>query len=383
MANATQKKAPKGAKPKTKPWISHPLESYQSILPELAHFSAKMVNSNTPAFGVRLTKEMWRNDLPYVAVSTTHDVIRLTYLGDAGRKGLADIEEQMYALQSQDFSRYTGGKPDADALRDPLSALPVLDTSYVTDDHVGVRLRQVIVHDDQSHEDIVLTPLHAAGLNAVIRARQWAEYSEKDPDDTRNPPRPLYRKRANAYLQYGGSNPQNIGVSALVEAQRHPLWFTVPNNQKAARKALAFYYYGVKVRFSGHAVHTYGAWRARVIAEGRWSHMGVRQEDRAQFLAIIAPILTDFYEARDLIARYRDFLSLPDSFGDGVEGWQQPLLDSSLQKGLWRREAAAKIMALLFEYGQQQDPQNLGHTRMDISVQEHATRTGWVEEVLV
>lgn len=384
MAKATRTKTTKGTKTKLKPWVPYSRSQYQAVLPFLVHFSAKSVNSKARPFGVRIPQSTWRDDLPYVAVSTTRDVMRLTYLGSAGEAGLAKIVEQVNAVQSRDFSRYEHGEPDADTLAPLLAVMPTMETSYVTSDHVvDERLRQVILWDEQSGEDVVLTPLHAPGLNSVIRARQWAEFSELDLHDTQTPQRRLYRSRATAYLEYGGSQPQNVGVPALVLAQRHPLWFNVPSRNTATQRALAIYNHGVSVRFSDASVQRYSAWRARLIAENRWTQSEVRTEDRSRFLGLMEPVLAEFSEGRSLLAQYRDVLHLSSACGAQVPIWQVPLLDATQQQGNWKREAAFALMALFFEYGQHESAHHPGHTRLSSTPQERSTQTRWIEEVLV
>ena len=161
MARGKPKKTDK------KKWKSFNESDYKESVSRLVHFSAKTINSNTPAFGIRLGKAAHQN-LPLVSVSTINPAtVPFDYEKNAG--STATILAQVSAIQENRLEDFDAVPPQEETvIRD---ALKLLDENYETTcSFVGMRLRQVIVQHSNG-QDIALTPLQSAGFSKLLEER--------------------------------------------------------------------------------------------------------------------------------------------------------------------------------------------------------------------
>lgn len=325
-------KAPKSEKKKD--WKSFRAEAYAEAMASLVHFSAKTVNSNTPAYGVRLGRDR-RLDLPYVALSTMDSgSIPTDYRKNANNA--ATVLAQASAVLENRLGEYaTVPTDDIAAIR---TASIVLDEYYDSgSESVGMRLRQVIVQDAEGG-DIALTPLSSAGFSAVLEARLAVEHESL----------PAGRKRARGFLGVGGSNPQNVG--RYVRAMGRPLWFQAPTEHLDVRKALAIHHKGIDL----------GLTHAKLLDLHRWLHamslansgdmpsdLASRNEEAKKLRAIVAEVLDRAADAARLLEMCRGSLPGEALLDSDLPSIQQGLIDPSLRDPEWKREFAKAMHARL------------------------------------
>lgn len=313
----------KPAAPKKKVWKAFSTDTYEAALRTSVHFSAKTVNSNTPAFGVRLGTHD-RIDLPYVGVSTTRTPTPVDYAKQVG--AVATVMAQASAVLDERLHDYEA--PLAEDVAAIRTAAGLLETHYETaSTSVGVRLRQIIVQDAEG-QDIVLTPLQSAGFSELVNRRLEEEYARSDGT--------AYRKRG--VLGIGGANPQN--VARYARAMQRPLWFRAPTEQADMRKAYALHYQGLRVEFPKDRLMDYYHWRrALVEAHGGVMPSGLheREHEKQQLQFLVGTVMARADEARALLEQYRDKLPGRALVDGALPVWQRGLLDPSARGAAWKR----------------------------------------------
>lgn len=318
---------------KKKSWKPFSPEIYGETIAGLIHFSAKTVNSNTPAYGVRLGT-VDRLDLPYVAVSTMNAAeIPVDYDKNAGP--IATVVAQVSAViegRLDDFESVP--QADVDAIR---AAQPVLQTRFeLPSSLVGMRLRQVIVQDETG-ADVALTPLQCAGFSAVLESRIEEELSSE--------PAGQHFRRSRGYLGTGGANPQNVGRH--VRSMTRPLWFDAPKEDMEIRKALATHFRGIGLRVPATIISEYNEWRQALLR----AHKGIMPADmdargrETEFLRrMVGAVLERGAEASTLLDRHLDRLPGAVKTPETMDLVMRGLLEPSLRDGEWVRDFAKKMV---------------------------------------
>lgn len=319
-----------------KTWKPFSADDYRITAASLIHFSAKTVNSNTPAFGVRLGKRD-RLDLPYVAVSTMDSQkVPADYEKNAG--STATVLAQISATLEGRLADFESVPPrDVAAIREAINAL---DEHYETPSFtVGMRLRQIVVQDENGN-DVALTPLPSAGFSTELEARLRAEGEQL----------PGGRKRPRSFLGVGGANPQNAGRH--VRAMGRPLWFSAPTENREIRKALAIYFRGIPLTVPKALLYDYYHWRQGLLAAHRGlmpSDLELRNTEAQKLRAMVGAVLDRAEAASTLLANYRHHLPGDALLSGDLPACQQGLIDPALRNMEWVREFAAEMHQSLLQ----------------------------------
>ena len=248
------------------------------------HYSAKTVNSNAFAAGIRLASNDTL-DAPYLTVSSIGpQQVPVDYLQNAGR--IATHHKKFGALHDPaQRARFVAVPADEEAAM--AAALPLLLEGAEHGTHlVDARLRQVLLPTADGIDDknyVALTPLNAAGLGELIGQRVEADIEQKNARDEK----PQYRNRA--LLGYGGSNPQNVG--RWVRAMGRAIVFDAPQEQPEMRKAYAIFFRGLLLREQlKPQLGAYAQWRHKelVANQGRMNGDLASRTQEAALLIDIA-----------------------------------------------------------------------------------------------
>lgn len=209
-----------------KSWEPQSKEAYYQAYKKMVHFSAKTVNSNASAAGVRIVEQ---TQLPYVSVSSIGPKsVPLDYYENATAAKLPNQINGVVLGNLHDRFK--------DVNEEEINFIQEMIKNYdfaEFADDIDCHLKQVIMPDEVGN-DFCLTPLHAAGLSRLINQHEKLiakEISEKKTTVFRH-----------AQMNYGGSNTQNIG--GLANELKKPLFFSAPEEDMNIRAALAIYYKG-------------------------------------------------------------------------------------------------------------------------------------------
>ena len=323
---------------KKKTWKRFSPEIYAKTIGGLIHFSAKTVNSNTPAYGVRTGAED-RLDLPYVAVSTMDAAtIPADYEKNAGP--IATIVAQVSAVIVGRLDEFESvPKADVDAIR---AAQSVLQTRFeLPSSQVGMRLRQVIVQDETG-VDVALTPLQCAGFSTVMESRIEDELNAQ-PENER-------LRRARGYLGTGGANPQNVGRH--VRSMTRPLWIDAPTEDMDVRKALAMHFRGISLRVPALIIAEYNRWRQALLRahhNAMPSDLDLRDEEVAFLHRMVSAVLERGAAASALLDSHIHRLPGAMKTAETMEPVMRGLLEPSLRHIEWKRGFATKMFLEIIE----------------------------------
>jgi hypothetical protein len=345
---------------------------------ELVHFSAKIVNSNAEAFGVRLGQAS-RLPLPYVSVRCLMDqgmAPGLDYIQNpAAAKSTADDAtkkidaiKQIRRLQSEDSQTIDSGGEDLAKLKLALDA--VASQSYASPEglrQVSPRLRQLLLPKGEGY--VALTPLPSAGLSQEINRRMKARNAE-----AKEQALSLFQ---HATLGIGGANPQNVG--ALVRETQTAWVFSAPTENCALRAALAIHFRGIPIRLPRKAMLAWKNGRERAIAQngGRLpTDMDYREQERKQVLEVAGGVLRQGQKALRFLEQHREILGdalLAETCADPVA---RGLIDPSERGKAWPADFGQRIADAIGAY-------TVGEERfllLDGASLQHIAR--WIEELV-
>ena len=308
------------------------------------HYSAKTVNSNAFAAGIRLASNDTL-DAPYLTVSSIGpQQVPVDYLQNAGR--IATHHKKFGALHDPaQRARFVAVPADEEAAM--AAALPLLLEGAEHGTHlVDARLRQVLLPTADGIDDknyVALTPLNAAGLGELIGQRVEADIEQKNARDEK----PQYRNRA--LLGYGGSNPQNVG--RWVRAMGRAIVFDAPQEQPEMRKAYAIFFRGLQLREQlKPQLGAYAQWRHKelVANQGRMNGDLASRTQEAALLTEIAKralALGQAAEAHQLQHWALDpGIELTSSKLAQIE---REIVDSRLRDGSFHNRFARWVMSLV------------------------------------
>ena len=211
---------------KKKQWLSLGKEAYLSAYHKMVHFSAKTVNSNASAAGVRIVEMA---DLPYISVSSVGPTfVPLDYFNGANTATASNQINSVVLDNLRDRFKEID--------EDEITFIKQMTNSYDFVDLAGevdCHLKQIIMPDEEGN-DLCLTPLHSSGLSRLINDTE--RRIAKGIDDKR------FSLFKHTGMNYGGSNTQNIG--GLATELKKPLFFSAPEENMDIRKSLAIHYKG-------------------------------------------------------------------------------------------------------------------------------------------
>lgn len=336
MAKERKAGAAKAAK---KEWKPLDRAVYAEVLSGLVHFSAKTVNSNTPACGVRLGAGQGC-ELPYVAVATSVGVPP-DYTSTGTNGGNATALAQICAALDDAAAQAFLAIPADEAQTIRALAGEGLDTAFETGTAaVAMRLRQIIVQDAEGN-DLALTPLQSAGFSALLDARIEERLAAQEGEHKR------YWRRG--FLGIGGSNPQNVG--RYVRAMGRPLFFDL-HDDPATRSAYALHHRGIELAPPPALLREMIVWRRRLLAEagGIFPCNAATRRQESEFLrAYVAAVQTRAGAARRRLQAAQ--AKLPDGqlLSTEVDELLYPLFFPAERDADWQRAFAQRLHRTLID----------------------------------
>ncbi|WP_347257592.1 type I-F CRISPR-associated protein Csy1 [Methylocaldum sp.] len=355
-------------------WKPFTSSDYRDVAQKLVHFSAKGVNSNASACGIRLDSGAGLR-LPYVSVRclmTRGRTIDTDYTKNTGNT--ATVVKQIHKLASGEHDQ------DTREAQSHLAAIAhALSTGYQEGtDSVSPRLRQLLL--PRGVDYVAISPLPSGGLSREINRRvqahlealKNAEQSEREPEVRSGFPRWSLSR-----LGIGGANPQNVG--ALVRDMQTALLFDAPKENPEIRAAYAIHYKGIRLGLPRQSMAAWRDWREKAKAEngGRIpTDMAHRDAECALIKAIGRAVLNQGAKALRRLGERRDDLPgtglLSDQLQDGVI---RGLIDPAERGKDWPRQFGARVARAIgaYSFGEKEGVIALDGGSLD-------TIARWIEE---
>lgn len=323
-------------------WKSYPKPLVKSVIQDLVHFSAKVVNSNALPAGVRLSKDQ-RLHLPYVAVLTIGaDAVPLDYVKNAGAvativKAFQAVSEKVVQVVFQD------APADEVAF---YAECQNLTSSYheVGLNSIGKRLRQIIVQTCNGH-NLAVTPMTSAGFGALLQRKLQRE-QEEAPDTKLNRP----KQRPHGLLRIGGANPQNVGQH--IRTLQRPLWFSPPQVDQNLRKAYVVYFSGINLGVPQNIYAEYDRQRRCKSYDSKIQPVAVCKDLVLEdwfMQKYVETIKERVEEARNLLEYYRESFPKNGLLDRSVSPEMCALIDPQQQFSGWRRQLAIRLYSFLIK----------------------------------
>lgn len=316
----------------TKPWKAYPADRYADVARSLSHLGTKGVNSNASMFGIRVAANEVRPG-PYVAVSTLGGAnVPLDYSGGAANAGVA--AQILSVLRPGQGRQYTAA-PTQDLKAIEAIAPLVDEASTVGDDVVDPRLRQVLLpRQDGSY--VAVSPLHAFGLTACLRAALDKERAEegrgaKEGEESADHPKTRPTRRKIAHIPFGGKNPQNLSLHGVQTA----LVFDAPKESPEMRRAYALHFNGISLKPSYKTLADFYQWQA---SRGDKTTMRLRIKEAKHVERMVDSVILRAKSASRLLTENFD-----GNVADGVSRLVRGMLFGEHRYPGWRQEAAAAI----------------------------------------
>jgi hypothetical protein len=353
------------AKPKIEkeqpPWQAIPAEVYRQEAGKLVHFSAKAVNSNADAFGVRLNQQS-RLPMPYVAARCLLDKavgLALDYSQNPGGNKteadssikVADVIKQIRRLQTAESEAVIAEGDNFASLKSLLDA--VFAEAYADPEglqSVSPRMRQLLL--PKADDYVSITPLPCGGLSQEINRRIQA-HNEAAKNNNLN-------KINSATLGVGGSNPQNVG--SLVREMQTAWAFNAPTEDRSIRAALAMHHNGIAVNLPRKPMQAWKDWRSEAAAKNNGqipSDMRSRDQEQKQVLDVAKGVLHQGRKALCLLEQHQVLLGetlLADSLQDSVI---RGLIDPGERSKEWPRNFGERVAQAIGSYKIGQNDQQL------------------------
>ncbi|MDD2761475.1 MAG: hypothetical protein PHH11_14440 [Methylomonas sp.] len=342
-------KPPKSEKDQP-PWQRITLEVYRAEANELVHFSAKIVNSNAEAFGVRLGLQS-SLPMPYVSARCLMEhglVLGLDYIQNPAAAKAADgskkidVIKQIKRVLSENIETIEASGENLSDLKTGLESIttqPFISKAGLR--QVSPRLRQLLLPKGDDY--VAITPLPSAGMSQAINHRVQA-HNNTAKENGRNALRA-------ATLGIGGSNPQNVG--SLVKETQTAWVFSAPTEDPAFRAAWAIHHRGITIRLPYRAMLAWKTWREQTAAQHGGqipTDMRHRDRERQLVLEVAQGVLTQGRKALRLLEKQHDSLGeqyLSDALTDTVI---RGLIDPSQRDKTWPGNFAERIATAIGRY---------------------------------
>ena len=387
---------------KTK-WSGFSVEEYRQIASRLVHFSAKAVNSNASAGGVRLCA----NDalpLNYVSARCLLSqgvALQTDYTGNGAQGGVSP-SGALKQIRLLEDGENPGGLSEQE-IDEILSAVKAAQAHRHEEgtDAVSPRLQQLLLPAPDG-DYLAVTPLHCGGLSKIIKARVSAHNNgvanasklasgAKQADDIgvskTEGGEPVavalgwYLKRG--VISIGGSNTQNVGATAF--DMQSVLVFAPPQGpQGEFKEALKIHYNGIPIVFSRKIINAWKKWhKANEKANGGVirTNLRTRKREKGLLVASIRPLLRDGARALDVLTRHVERLPgkqlLSPSLNNGiVHSVVRGLIDPSERDESWAGSAGMMLADAIAAYAAEgKDPVQLDYSSISMM-------SRWFEEEL-
>lgn len=358
----------------------------------LFHFSFKTINSNAPAGGVRVAKDV-KLDLPYISLRTllteSEVNIGLDYLVNANQsaskfKRVRQLLGEIPSLESDSSQN----KKTIIASYDSLTQHS--KTSNIQS--ISARLRQLIIPKNQYY--VAITPLVAAGLceyiGAISEKRQAPrkeaaklKKTKKSEPLAEKQPKPIFPHGYDSQLNsfsIGGSNPQNAGGRVRSMSRPFVFWSIPERLTQEERGLFAIHFKGFKPVLEKSLVESYSNWliNKKTVEDKSYTAnqeikatLRVQKEEIDHLKTIIVALNQQASIKQIALIKHQKLL---DSLGedDGFEeldllsqGWLKPHLRSPQ----WKQTMAQWLVKELAHYplaiNSLGDTVNLGLTQED------------------
>jgi len=361
-------------KPSIEAWKTYSLEEYREAAATLVHFSAKGVNSNAEAGGVRLDPGDGL-DLPYVSARCLLACgvgLEADYTKNAGNT--ATVVKQIRKL-----AEGVHGEAEARAQSILEATAKALESGHTTGtETVSPRLRQILLPKGNG-EYLAITPLPAGGLSQVINSRvkahnEAADEARKQATESKSIPRRLRR----ATLGVGGANPQNVG--ALVREMQSPLVFEAPTENPALREAYRIHYQGIPIRLPYRPMRAWRDWRDVEEAKNGGSlptNLETREAEKGLVLAVAQTILGTGPQARRLLEAHLAELPSGKLLSDELEDEVlRGLIEPAERQNGWARAFAGRLAKEMGRYAPGGDG-----VLVSLNSEAQAGIAAWIEEL--
>ncbi len=245
-------------KPPTKPWVHQTEATYRKTAEKLVHFSAKTVNSNASAAGIRLAvgDEL---DLPYVSARTLMNAgIELQVDYADGGAAQAGIIKQIMMSQTDDPFAKDGTSEEKACIKPILEKIHRERFEFGTDT-IDIRLRQILIPKENAPGGYVaVTPLTSGSVCHILFDGEKGIvplHNQKFTDAAKNKIGKTnpFRRIRQGRLGIGGANPQNVG--RLTRDMQQPILLAdFPEQDTSLRHALSLYHKGLILDFSQFSI---------------------------------------------------------------------------------------------------------------------------------
>jgi hypothetical protein len=328
-------------------WKPFTTAEYREVVSRSVHFSAKGVNSNAEAFGIRLSGDA-ALPLPYVSVRClmARGVPFATdYTKNTG--SIATVFKQIRALTSGE------AEIDPEEARAHLAAIAEAEAIPHREgaNAVNPRLRQILLPKGGGY--VAVTPLPSGGLSREINRRVAAHHeriTEARKDVSADTPTPEYLRLGT--LGVGGANPQNVG--SLVREMQTALCFTAPAEDPELRIVYSIHYRGLRLGLPRRLMMAWRDWRdvAKARNQGRLpTDMASREAERDLLLAVGRAILNQGERARQRLEAQRERLPgrrlLSPELADGM---LRGLIDPAERERDWPRQFGERVARTIGAY---------------------------------
>lgn len=335
------KKPVKAEKIKKEPWVAFGHDDYRDAVKDLVHFSAKAVNSNSTAGGVRLD-DSCLVDLPYVSVSTYGPSKVLLDYQVMDTKKSQVIKQMNAVMKGTAQSRFDGvTQQEEDMIKDIYRSVSMSEMIGTPD----CRLKQIIMPDEDGN-DTRLTPLHSAGLSDALLAAIDSEANSRmeavEGDDAK---KRISRAIRYAKMPFGGGNPQNIG--GLIRSMQKPLMFVPPTEDFEMKRVFSIFHKGVDY-VSKKCIEEYLDWRdvpQQVDDE-------YRTTEQAMIQKIVAVALKRGKQAFEALSDHQKHLG-DELLSNEVKPVERGLIISAERNAEWRNAFAMELGNEIANYKRQ------------------------------
>jgi hypothetical protein len=368
----TDERESQGAK-KPKPWQNLSPQQYRAMAPSLVHFSAKAVNTNATASGVRMAVSRLGRQFPYAAASTLPaGEVALDFHLSSPVLGVYPpaVARQINAVRDNTQAQYFTGGPGAEET----TLIQELLTGELTQDFeagsksVSMRVKQILVPDADAGY-LALTPLHSTGLaRAVNRHRRNIIDNVK----------PAWLGLEPAILAFGGSNAQNIGLYA--HEMRAAMLAPAPMDRPVVRRAIRLHHRGMALTAPRALCEQYAQWllqqRRRHGGAMRNSH-ATRREERELIVRMGRMVLGLASTIRACIQPAMDTGKLEELTSPDLDAVVRATIDPSLRNALWARAFAQRVALSIVRFRYRRDGEDVS---IGIEDSVAAVFADWIEE---
>ena len=290
-------------------WNDSYMERYDKEINELVHFSAKPINTNAEAVGIRLTRDAALN-LPYLSLRTLLDDgvdLLMDYPKDGTKVGIVG---QINAIATKNSRAQNASEKENEVVNAGLNAARNKKFSIGTE-FVDHRLRQILVpKEDEADGYVAITPLAANGLCFLLSDSKQGLIAQHN-DTIKDSQVSTIRKLQQAFLKVGGTKTQNVG--SLGTSVQRPLMVDAPRSSGTVREAFARYYKGIALNVHEpgpfqETVANYVHFREDILPNPDATNMRNREQEERLIAEIARAVLEIGEGSHEILTQYADVL---------------------------------------------------------------------------